>query len=712
MSIIIRIKETGEAFEVPPEFVLQIKNTSPVFNKLGSKSLSASLPLTAHNKRLIEHAHRPERKNKAKTKLPVILSYRSYCREGLLYFNSALNTDHTFSITIAFNEGIMYEEMEDLQLDQLSNLPVVRKNSIEDMIAQMNKYFTEDGADEELSVFTVVVKEDIYKDDRELEKVLYTVINNRGNGAKPNCLHSPTTTQILYENKPQTINVPLGYGISPFIRCWKVLELIFSHFGYTINKNPFKEHYQLKRLCILNNVMDAIVGGVLDYRQLMPPSTAMAFLQSLYCRFGMKVFFDGGKNEVNLILLKDIFAGQDIEHINICSVVNQEETAPRQVKLSAQRNLDKSATETDTYEDFLLKYNNTVSPYPVGSENWYAGIYFNKRSGLFHRSSVAPLRGKAIKIISSIQFDWNKNDKGIEIEEIVGEDECLTMSNWYGDPYFAVSPKLLNSDVVINGKLDDFFEGENKLAFAYDMGVTERAGYKRGSIFTDSDSGEGRHKDKDGNEFLYALTFVGEDGAFNRFFKEYDAFLRHSNNTVSIKALIPLHKLSGMDFHSKIQVGNQLYLADKLDHNLGSDNSMEATFEARTLRLYTPYNLNQEHYLPIPHPIRTQWILCETRDAAISVAMKDHEAYWKSVYPGRFVFTKADPITDDNLYERENSLGDYWLLPPTSEQHGIIIAPMPQTCKCKIRTTINGIGEKFRTYDINYTSYLMADRIV
>lgn len=725
MSVIIKLKDTGEVFDVPVGFVMEIKNTSPIFNKLGSKTLSASLPLSVNNCRIIEFANRPDRRNKTRTKLPVILSFGSYVREGLLYFNGSTNTEYSFSITIAFNEGIMYEDMEDLELNQLNNLPIIRMNNIDAMISLMNEYSIEDGADEELSVFKIALKEESYKVDGTTTKPVRTYINNRYSNSIGR-LYSPKRITILYEGELREITVPEGFGISPFIRVWKVLELIFNHFGYKVGKNPFRQHFQLKRLCILNNVIDAIVGGVLDYKQLMPSVSVMTFLQSLYCRFGLKVFFDNAKNEVNLYLLKDIFDSQNTNQINTSSMMNIEEAVPKQLKLSAQRNLDKSQTETETYEEFLQRYNNTVSMSSLTSSKQNGGVYYAYDSGLFYRASLKPKLSdeQSIKIISSIQFDWNKNDKGYEIEEITSEDECLTMDAWGNCPYYGIEPQLLNSDFTINGKYINHFSGENKLAYVYDMGEAYYSyspyelsylGFKFGSIFTNDyksvySSLPRRHLDRRGNTYSYALTFVGEDGAYNQFFKQYDAFLRHSNNVVKIKAQIPVHQLSTINFASKILVENQLYLIDKLEHNLGEQMSTEAVIEARTLRLYHPYDLDKDQYLPTPIPIAYQWVLRNDRSEYIQLKVDKLRREYATMFPGERILSEFYSITHDDIGDRENQLNEYWMLPPTVEQLGSTIASMDQICQCVIIVTVVGKQDPHKVYcDIKYKSFLRAE---
>lgn len=157
MNILIRIKATGEVFDVLPGFKLEINNTSPIFNELGSKSVTTIFPKTPHNMRLLEFLNRLDIKDKPDIKIPVIVSSGSYVRDGMLYQNSAYNTENTFGIIIAFNEGVMYEAMSNILLTELSNLPVFEQ-PVPVLIEQMNDLFTIDDPNEKLSVFQVFLK--------------------------------------------------------------------------------------------------------------------------------------------------------------------------------------------------------------------------------------------------------------------------------------------------------------------------------------------------------------------------------------------------------------------------------------------------------------------------------------------------------------------------------------------------------------------------
>lgn len=673
MSIIIRLKDTGEVFNVIPGFRLEIKDTSPFFNNLGSKSVTTTLPRTPHNMRLLGFSNRIDLTNKPRTKMEVIVSVGSYVRDGMLYQSTAYNTEHTFGIIIAFNEGIMYEAMSDILLTQLSNLPILTK-TVPEMIDYMDDLFTIEDPDAELSVFELNYKKNTYTKD-EVESLFGEHVNGPLITDGIFKLNRREKTFVIENNKLVEIDVPEGYGITPFVRVWRLLELIFKHFGYTVIENPFKDHFQLKRLCVLNNTVDAIVTGILDYRQLLPPVTISAFLQSLYTRFGMKVFFNSNTNEVSLVLIRDILQNKEYQEINISSLIDKDFAKPKQIKLSAGKSLDMSSTETETFEEFLAKYNNMIGDFPREiSTIKSGGVYYDIRAGLFYQFSTI---NDEKRLLSSIHFDWNKKVEGIETEEIVSIDECLSCfhSGGYVILYYGIEPRLMNLILSINGQPTDL-DTTNMLAFAYDMGEVyfdegfpERyyPGYKFGSIFPFTWQNENMlQEDREGNVFTYALTFVGEHGAFNNFFKEYDAFFRHANQPVKFEMHPNTFELSNLDFSKKRILDGQPLLFDKVDHQLGGNQSQTASIEARTLRLLEPYDLEKEHHLPVPDDILYMWVHKNSRDKDILDRFNLLYTKYSNMQNASHIFVSLtkELIEDPN----PPTATTFWFLPPTEIQ--------------------------------------------
>ena len=694
MNVIIRKAETGEVFDLPDNFSIEVNNTSPIFNQVGSKTVAASLPRNPHNARLLGYAHRTDIVRKPTGKARVIVSEGSYVRTGILYLNAASNTEKTYSVTIAFNEGIMYEEMKQIKLTALPNLPVIEKDSFDEMETYMNSLFHGDDLSEPLTAFHVVLKNQGTYEVDDVPTRNYPNLNEPDDNGN---LKINRKVKHLEGNEPILIDVPVGYGITSFVRLWKVLELIFSHFGYTLRDNPFRSEFQLRRLVLLNNTIDTIVNNRIDYAQLMPEVTIFELLTALFVRFGAKVFVEGNTRTVDIMLLRDILSGSADMKLQPADLIDIEYSEPKQLKLSAGKSLDMSDTETDTFEEFLAKYNNTMS---LDNDLFYkTGIGWYRLHGRIYQKPVGdvtdPWEKKYGRFVSSIHFDWNRRTPDIKEEEYSSVDEALTMMYDDGSQlYYGIDFSMRNSRLEVNNDIRDV-DVPNKLAFAFDFGEGHLdLPCKFGSILPYAPDGYSTPyyiRDKEGNEMKYALTFVGKEGCFNQFHRQHDAMLRHSCHILKTKVDVPVFQLANMDYKRLYNLSGQPVLIDKLNYILGDFNNKEVI--ARTTRLYEPYDLDSEQNIPPFLPVRYKWVLSDNWSIAWLSLQDLRYQYWRHAdsFPGmpnphtyEFIdcYIKPgsgfdpNPPTDINV----------WYLPPTEQQmnRGTAIAVTPHTVPVEI----------------------------
>lgn len=690
MAITIRRKDNGAVFDIPSDFTFEVNNTSPIFNDIGSKSIPVSLPRTNHNARLLGCAHRTDIVLKPTGELEVIVSEGSYMRDGMLYLNAASNTEDSYSVTIAFNEGIMYNKMKSIKLPYLPNLATMLFESQDKMMEYLNHLLTyDDPLADALTIFPIRLKnQGTYKATSEIgtetEYIVATLLNEVDEHSTPKKLKVNTTVKHAEGSVGIDISVPVGYGISPFVRVWYVLDLIFAHFGYRIGKNAFKTEFQLRRLVVLNNTIDAIVENQIKFSQLMPNVTIFEFFTSLFVRFGAKIFVDGSTNTVDIVLLRDILSSSPDSKLNVASLANIQYSDPKQLKLSCAKSLHKSSTSHDTYEEFLEQYNNTIG-YTNDIFFWH-GVNYYEPHGIFYQSPVGELSQSSssddafwgkYKFLSSFHFDWNKQTDGIDTEEYTSVDEGLTMSGEFGKLlYYGIDYALRNSKLEIDLNVTSA-DIDNKLAFAFDFGIGYRYydkaswGYKFGSIIPYIPSEQDPliyFVDSEGNQMKYALSFIGKDGCFEHFHKQYDAILRHSNYEVTTQLDIPNFQLANINYQKMYNIHSQPMLIDKLDYVVGDFNTKEIT--ARTTRLYEPYDLEAEHGQAKPDRIKYQWALQDGSTKTVADRTTHWEVYYKTNPPksGLFAYSFISLKSDITAKPNPPSSVDLWYLPPTETQ--------------------------------------------
>ena len=124
------------------------------------------------------------------------------------------------------------------------------------------------------------------------------------------------------------------------------------------------------------------------------------------------------------------------------------------------------------------------------------------------------------------------------------------------------------------------------------------------------------------------LTFTGEDGLFIRFWREYDAMLRHANRTVEIELNLSAQQKLTMDFASPISISGQNLLIDSLRYVLPTASS-SSTAVLRPLRLQEPYDLDAEQLVPVIEQAY-KWVLKDNKELAVNTAIANQVAAWQA----------------------------------------------------------------------------------
>ena len=219
----------------------------------------------------------------------------------------------------------------------------------------------------------------------------------------------------------------------------RVLDFIFSEFGYTITENPFKTDKELSSLVILNNAADCCVTGILNYADLMPDCTIEDFLNALYVRFGLVYNVSSDTKTATLRLIRDIMEDEpavDLSRNLTAEPLINYETA-RQIKLSAKTSFTGAAPSVERYEDYIKgneKMVIRVSRFdPSQASVW---LNYEKTTGNWYKWDSG---NKKHTLSSSSFFNWDRKTENVEDEELASDDECVFMDfapNGLLSPYY------------------------------------------------------------------------------------------------------------------------------------------------------------------------------------------------------------------------------------------------------------------------------------
>jgi hypothetical protein len=680
MSVKIRTGK-GEVFDLPKDYVIEVTKTNPLFTNKGSQTVPISFPPTGKNRQLTEYAYRPDKAQRPSATIKVVVDNGTVRQRGLLAVQTA--SESLISANIGFDESEMYASMNKTLLPDLPELPSFFAGGadIESMrdaiLTHLHDVMTAK-IETDYAVFPVVLKKEFIEDKNMtyLEVINDTFVNTgeefntwNPSGGAIGGFRAKTNRvlQRVYDGDVIPFDVPKAYGVSPFIRVWKVLELIFKNYGFTLENNPFYGHEQLRRLVVLNNTMDAVLTGTLYYKDMMPDVTVEDFLGALWKKFGLLYFVDSNTRTVKFEFIRDILSSasgsMDVSKYKTAPVsITYKEN--RQLKLVPNNEIEGANVKYDTFEEFLAAYNHTF-------HESYLNVEFDIRYSLVY---VAWLReygaynvglGK-FKYMSSEFFSWDKKDD-LSYEEIKFNDLSLpllniessvpAMSN-YAPLLYLADYKHHYSDVTVSSKSVEKEQSSAKLAFAFSWGKSDlynqsSPNYNYAFASQDNRDWNGHFiNDTAGNRYPYSLTVQYKDGLFNRFWKEYDAWLRHSGHEVNVTLKMSDFELSKIKPYHLIIIDHQPCILDEIRYRMGESNKL-AEMKLRTARLYEPYNLPEEQKIETYTDQKYYW-------RAESVKSFDQEAWLES----QGIYYTIDGTRSMDTDARNSLL----LLPPTEEQ--------------------------------------------
>ncbi len=644
----IEISVNGEILDLPRNFSINIEETSPVFNDVGSQSVPATVPATPRNNKVLSYPGRLDagvRVNKDRC----TLTDGSLCRTGVVNVISA-SPDDGIEINIGFDNSTEYENWRSKRLPDLGNLPVLKleQGELREYIERI--YKNANPAMDDLAVFPILVAK---TDDPDC----YEFLNRPGNDR----LAVYGSVKRIIDGNVTDVKVPGDYGITPFVRVWRVIELIFDDIGYRIECNPFELDTELSRLVVLNNVADACCTGWLYYRDLLPTVTVESFLNALYVRFGLVYRLDSNARTVSLVFVRDIVTKKTVSDLTgfLSSPAKINYLNPQYVKLTAQTSIEGAKPVSSRFEDFVdghdlegIRFGSDVAGWgwnnerddfeydwpdynedPDYSEPDYPdpdypdSDSYTSRRITAARNDIKPSSGIIAfevstctwskldrtngKVIASGPsfFDWDPATPGADAVELSSDDEWVPVRRVKSPvigvneimPLFLVGSRHCHTYIRgnDNGDNEDNDTVETPLAFMF--AFTQSSEYPSGTIgrFSPLTYQNKNITFPDGTAHSLSLLFQFGNGLFARFWKEYDEILRHGNREIDTSMHVDKKALDSLDPLSPVTVGNIRCLVDTLSYTLPSDKTVSAVIKLRAISTQGRYDINSERNIPV-----------------------------------------------------------------------------------------------------------------
>lgn len=604
----------GEEFlDLPRDYSLDWDILSPIFNDKGSQTAPITLPATPHNRRLLAHPARIDAAIRQTVRDGVFA-------DGVFLRNCKINLvgadDKGIDISLGTDESLMYADWADRKLREISGLPTYTPEGTDPLgtlIELMNVCYHRE-AELDYHVFPVAVEFEQPSDEANADDVpVCTILNEvyRDDDVRKTgdligtVLHSAERTVTVGDSADgNTVRVPRGYGITPFLKVGRLLHILFDCYGYTLAENVFDTDPQLKHLVILNNTADAIVTGTLSYADLLPDCTVNEFLDSLRAHFGTVFYLDGSSLTARCVLIRDTLSAEPDADVTLQHASRPRLTMneARQLVLSSKSSYLYGETREDTFEKLLSKYGsltdtNAGGRLVHGMPKYVQDLF----TGTIFMNGESPMQRR---FFSSMQHGWNRHTDGMAEESVEGTDTLVPMYAYSGFATAGAQPPfnlfalplylcgVRNAHTVLQASADDdaTLSQATDLAFCFAHGDYVTAGDAQpyglfyGSPLCYAPDGS-HYEDAQGNVYHSSLIYVGESGAYAQYWMDYDRMLRYSGVTVetdmSLGASLP-------DLSRKKLLFGQEVLIDTLTQSFPLSRHVLRTATMRTVKPLLP----------------------------------------------------------------------------------------------------------------------------
>lgn len=393
----------GDELDLLVDLKLSIQETSVFEGKQGSYSLPLELPYTRGNVALLDLPSNIARKQSFTTSVDVIISAGAWVRYARLEVNE-VTYNESIVCTLFLKESPFYNKIENVLLVDVFKdkgyYPFPshdREDRVLAILTKLNRVMI--GLDDaDYYVFPVCVE---ITDEEDEENS--TNLNKPRFWKSFKILNQQTTDGVGYavehlnwggipffplegnrvdkDKNGNIYDLPYGYGVTPFLKFNYILSQLFLYLGYELEDSLFNTDESFKRMCLLNNTIDAIVDGKVDYAQLVPNVEVLDFLSFVENSFGCEFLVNEVDKKITPVFFNDLLnerASGDLsnKYKDYPTVsLKQKET----VKLKVLRNISNVDTiKYDTQDEIFEEHGPAV----------YLGSIFEANIHFFNKSKV------------------------------------------------------------------------------------------------------------------------------------------------------------------------------------------------------------------------------------------------------------------------------------------------------------------------------------
>jgi hypothetical protein len=590
--------------DLSPDFAIEMEERNPFFSEVGAQSLPMQLPFSPHNLALLGRPERIAGTLKLNNEHDAIIRHGMFQKSGQLHIFSA-NKENGIDATFYINDGEFYTKIKDVHMEYINftNDPDYNPDPFTGTPAQkaaqwMQRFEAVQRGQYQApyAIFPVCTNIEEKTDDNNNKYYDYEYLNlpNLTDVSQPGLY-----PLVGYEERTvNDVQCPVGYGITPFLYLRYTLQMLFKHFGYELQPSLFDTDDNLSKIVLLNNNADTICAGNLDYRQLLPDCSVTTFLDALRNKFCCEFIPDGRSKTVHIHFFQHdaLVPDMDLSDFVIDKPLITHEPF-KQLRLSAATGIQLAQPAADTMERLLKDYNysSALNEYAFANiQVAFNEIFLRKATGQFYKQ-VSGEQNINLQPIGSCLFNYDKQTEGLDHEERnAGDEQIPVLLQTLSENETLLFPligqrKHLNTGIKRqSGETEEDSSGKTNIMLAFNVGLHGWLTY--GTPYCYDPQGE--------HWGDLSLQYAGNNGLFVRFWKKYDACLRHAFRKITCRLQIPLAAFLKFNIFTPKLLNGTPVLPVAMKYDISNKGLTVSEIEFRSLRLQLPCNLDAEQEVP------------------------------------------------------------------------------------------------------------------
>jgi len=683
---------TGNAFELYPNFKLEIERTNPFFNEYGEQSLPINMPDTDVNRSLTNQAQSISNKSKATQRLIARIedgAFMMRCRMAVLSGQRKASIGASFYL----NEGAFYDSLPATKLKSIFGTETIPGiTTVAHGIAFCKSLLTT--TDSRFTIFPILIESD--NTNLKIKWINQLAFMNSSGveciSDDPNAVKYPGdandgTYSLGFYNefeRSETIEdivttIPIGYHLSPFIKANYLLTRIFQYFGYTLEDTFFSQTDPFTSMVFINNTLDAIVNGVIKFADLVPNCLCSDILNVFRKKFNCEFIPNEITKTVRIVLFKSIASSK--ASVDLTNFITSEPKIDypksyRQIKLSSDGTIsDDEASNFDSVSALLSTYPNA---------------YFDKRDQCFYRDGFAGGTYTKDRVApASLPY---MDTEILDVEEVSVPD-CIPVPKISTIKAFHAVSRLTGQITIYYLRLL-YIGTANRLysTAKYTPSAMELANNTSTASATTEEkpilalmysAGNGYNIGtlsncdfKGAQLWNYSLCYNGPFGIFEKFYRDFDNLLRNSLNEVEYELLLSNELKRTIPAHEKVIVQGQEVLINSLSYIVGGKNDpIKSKF--LTTHLFEPISEAVSESVKLAEQ-SYRWVNGNVQYTPLSTEQFNASPFKNKVYP--INFPRLATAQDVNvahyvqMVAKELSEG-YWLITYSIKAEAVVSLP-------------------------------------